>query len=222
MKLTSRHCLLSCLIISSTVFAQALPTSNKSPQTITINNGSEVASLDPHKVEGVPEGNIILNLLEGLVYEDIEGKAVPGMASSWQNENYTVWTFTIRDDAKWSDGTPVVAEDFVYSWQRLADPKTGSPYSSYLQNAYIENSEAILKGLKPKESLGVKAIDDKHLQVTLSHPVPYFIDMLSHTSMKPVNRKAIEKYGALKGGLLAVWRILRCNPFSHGGYDPVP
>lgn len=124
MKLTSRHCLLSCLIISSTVFAQALPTSNKSPQTITINNGSEVASLDPHKVEGVPEGNIILNLLEGLVYEDIEGKAVPGMASSWQNENYTVWTFTIRDDAKWSDGTPVVAEDFVYSWQRLADPKT--------------------------------------------------------------------------------------------------
>ncbi|MTC71536.1 MULTISPECIES: ABC transporter substrate-binding protein [Providencia] len=201
MKLTTKHSLLSCLIFSLAISAQAssIPDKSSSNKTsinkIVVNNGSEVTSLDPHKVEGVPEGNIILNLLEGLVYDDINGVAVPGMATSWQNENYTTWTFTLRDDAKWSDGTPVVAEDFVYSWQRLADPKTGSPYSSYLQNAYIENADAILKGQKPKESLGVKALDDKHLQVTLSHPVPYFIDMLSHTSMKPVNRKAIEKYG---------------------------
>ncbi|NHX33636.1 oligopeptide ABC transporter substrate-binding protein OppA, partial [Escherichia coli] len=93
---------------------------------ITINNGSEVTSLDPHKVEGVPESNVILNLLEGLVYTDVDGKSVPGVAKSWSNENFTTWIFTLRDDAKWSDGSPVTAEDFVYSWQRLSDPNTGS------------------------------------------------------------------------------------------------
>lgn len=171
------------------------PVSASIKQAITINNGTEVSSLDPHKVEGIPESNIILNLLEGLVYTDVDGKVTPGVAESWTNDNYTTWVFTLRDNAKWSDGTPVTAQDFVYSWQRLADPKTGSPYSSYLQNAYIENASEILKGKKPIESLGVKALDEKHLQVTLTHPVPYFIDMLNHTAMKPVNRKAIEKYG---------------------------
>lgn len=168
---------------------------NSPPQVITINNGSEVTSLDPHKVEGVPEGNIILNLLEGLVYTDVDGKITPGVAESWTNDNYTKWVFILRDNARWSDGMPVTAQDFVYSWQRLADPKTGSPYSSYLQSAYIENASAILKGDMPIESLGVKALDDRHLQVTLSHPVPYFLDMLNHTSMKPVNKKGIAKYG---------------------------
>lgn len=167
----------------------------KVKQVITINNGSEVTSLDPHKVEGVPESNVILNLLEGLVYTDVDGKSVPGVAKSWSNENFTTWIFTLRDDAKWSDGSPVTAEDFVYSWQRLSDPNTGSPYSSYLQNAYILNADAILAGKMPATALGVKALDPQHLQVTLSHPVPYFVDMLSHTSMKPVNKSAIQRHG---------------------------
>lgn len=170
-------------------------TKNVSPQIITINNGSEVVSLDPHKVEGVPESNIILNLLEGLVYTDIDGKLTPGVAKNWENDKYTRWIFTLREDARWSDGTQVIAEDFVYSWRRLADPKTGSPYSSYLQNAYIENAAEILKGDMPVESLGVKALDNHHLEVTLSRPVPYFVDMLGHTAMKPVNMKIIEQYG---------------------------
>ena len=196
---------IKCLSILSFLFlvseAQTSElTKNTSPintllQTVTINNGSEVVSLDPHKVEGVPESNIILNLLEGLFYADIDGKSTPRVAKSWSNENYTSWVFTLREDARWSDGTPVIAEDFVYSWRRLADPKTGSPYSSYLQNAYIENAAEILKGTMPAESLGVKALDNHHLQVTLSHPVPYFVDMLAHTSMKPVNMKTVEKYG---------------------------
>lgn len=167
----------------------------KPVQSITINNGSEVTSLDPHKVEGVPESNVILNLLEGLVYSDVDGNIVPGVAKSWTNENYVTWVFTLRDNARWSDGSPVTAEDFVYSWQRLADPKTGSPYSSYLQNAYILNADAILAGEKPANELGVTALDSHHLQVTLSHPVPYFVEMLFHTAMKPVNKHAIEKYG---------------------------
>ncbi|MCW6538313.1 ABC transporter substrate-binding protein [Yersinia ruckeri] len=164
-------------------------------QSITINNGAEVSSLDPHKVEGVAETNVILNLLEGLVSNDAEGHIIPAVATHWENNDFKVWTFHLRDDAVWSDGTPVTAEDFVYSWQRLVDPKVGSPYASYLQYARIDNVDDVLKGIKKPETLGVKALDGKTLQVTLSQPVPYFISMLSHTSMKPVNREVVEKFG---------------------------
>ncbi|HHQ6600395.1 ABC transporter substrate-binding protein [Serratia fonticola] len=164
-------------------------------QRMVINNGSEVASLDPHKVEGTPESNIILNLLEGLVSTDANGHLAPVVAESWENTDYQTWTFHLRPGAVWSDGSPVTAQDFVYSWQRLADPKTGSPYASYLQYARIENIDAILAGKKPPESLGVSAIDDKTLKVTLSEPVPYFVSMLSHTSMKPVKQAVVEKFG---------------------------
>lgn len=164
-------------------------------QRMVINNGSEVASLDPHKVEGTPESNIILNLLEGLVSTDANGHLAPAVAENWENTDYQTWTFHLRPGAVWSDGSPVTAQDFVYSWQRLADPKTGSPYASYLQYARIENIDAILAGKKPPESLGVSAIDDKTLRVTLSEPVPYFVSMLSHTSMKPVKQAVVEKFG---------------------------
>lgn len=164
-------------------------------QRMVINNGSEVASLDPHKVEGTPESNIILNLLEGLVSTDANGHLAPAVAESWENTDYQTWTFHLRPGAVWSDGSPVTAQDFVYSWQRLADPKTGSPYASYLQYARIENIDAILAGKKPPESLGVSAIDEKTLKVTLSEPVPYFVSMLSHTSMKPVKQSVVEKFG---------------------------
>ncbi|WP_199061765.1 ABC transporter substrate-binding protein [Serratia sp. ASV30] len=164
-------------------------------QRMVINNGSEVASLDPHKVEGTPESNIILNLLEGLVSTDANGHLAPAVAENWENTDYQTWTFHLRPGAVWSDGSPVTAQDFVYSWQRLADPKTGSPYASYLQYARIENIDAILAGKKPPESLGVSAIDEKTLKVTLSEPVPYFVSMLSHTSMKPVKQSVVEKFG---------------------------
>ncbi|CUW21052.1 Periplasmic oligopeptide-binding protein precursor [Serratia grimesii] len=164
-------------------------------QSIVINNGTEVASLDPHKVEGIPESNIILNLLEGLVSTDANGHVVPAAAAQWENQDFKTWTFHLRPDAVWSDGSPVTAQDFVYSWQRLADPKTGSPYASYLQYAKIENIDDILTGKKSPQTLGIKAIDDKTLQVSLSEPVPYFISMLSHTSLKPVKRSVVEKFG---------------------------
>ncbi|MGK3125328.1 ABC transporter substrate-binding protein [Candidatus Pantoea formicae] len=164
-------------------------------QRIVINNGSEVASLDPQKTEGVPESNVIRNLLEGLVETDNNGQIVPGVAASWHQEQGRVWTFTLRDDARWSNGETVTAQDFVYSWQRLADPKTASPYASYLQAAHVGNIDAILAGKAPPTELAVKALDAHHLQVTLSEAVPYFIDMLAHTAMKPVNRAAVEKWG---------------------------
>lgn len=163
-------------------------------QSITINNGTEVASLDPHKTEGVPESDVITNLLEGLVSTDNQGHLVPGVAQQWQQQG-NVWTFTLRPDARWSNGDPVTAADFVYSWQRLVDPKTASPYASYLQYGHVLNIDEILAGKKPPSALGVKALDDHRLQVTLSQPVPYFIAMTENTALKPVHRQTVEQWG---------------------------
>lgn len=126
---------------------------------------------------------------------DANGHVVPAAATSWENQNYQQWTFHLRPGAVWSDGSPVTAQDFVYSWQRLADPKIASPYASYLQYTKVENIDDILTGKKSPQTLGVKALDDQTLQVTLSEPVPYFISMLSHTSLKPVKRTVVEKFG---------------------------
>lgn len=164
-------------------------------QTLVRNNGSEVQSLDPHKIEGVPESNISRDLFEGLLVSDLDGHPAPGVAESWDNKDAKVWTFHLRKDAKWSDGTPVTAQDFVYSWQRSVDPNTASPYASYLQYGHIAGIDEILEGKKPITDLGVKAIDDHTLEVTLSEPVPYFYKLLVHPSTSPVPKAAIEKFG---------------------------
>lgn len=196
-QLLSQVIALSMGVSVSSIMAATIPAGvTLAPQqTMVINNGGEVSSLDPQKIEGVPESNVILNLLEGLTTTDNNGHVVPGVAESWRSEQGKIWTFTLRADAKWSNGDPVTAADFVYSWQRLVDPRTASPYASYLQYAHIKNIDAILAGKKSPDQLGVKALDDHHLQVTLSEPVPYFIALTAHTSLKPVNRKALEQWG---------------------------
>ncbi|CDZ83247.1 oligopeptide ABC transporter substrate-binding protein [Citrobacter koseri] len=164
-------------------------------QTLVRNNGSEVQSLDPHKIEGVPESNVSRDLFEGLLISDVEGHPSPGVAEKWENKDFKVWTFHLRKNAKWSDGTPVTAHDFVYSWQRLANPNTASPYASYLQYGHIANIDDIIAGKKPATDLGVKAIDDNTFEVTLSEPVPYFYKLLVHPSVSPVPKAAVEKFG---------------------------
>ncbi|WP_367671211.1 oligopeptide ABC transporter substrate-binding protein OppA [Serratia symbiotica] len=164
-------------------------------QEIVRNNGAEVQSLDPHKIESVPENNITRDLMEGLANNSPDGSIVPGVAESWDNKDAKVWIFHLRKDAKWSNGKPVTAQDFVYSWQRLVDPRTASPYASYLQYAHVENVDAIIAGKKDKSTLGVQAIDDHTFQVTLTEPVPYLVEMTPHYAMKPVYQAAVEKFG---------------------------
>ncbi|WP_318439175.1 ABC transporter substrate-binding protein [Photobacterium leiognathi] len=178
-------------------FAAQVPADTKlaDKQELVRGNGTEPESLDPQKVSGVPESNVIRDLLEGLVNQDSKGNLVPGAAKSWETEDYKTWTFHIRDDAKWSNGDPVTAEDFVYTWRRLADPKTASPYASYIQMTTMANAEDIIAGKKAPETLGVEAVDSKTLKVTLDKPVSYFASMLVHTSMKPVNQKVVEMFG---------------------------
>ncbi|MGJ0629267.1 oligopeptide ABC transporter substrate-binding protein OppA [Xenorhabdus bovienii] len=164
-------------------------------QVLVRNNGSEPQSLDPHKIEGVPESNIARDLFEGIVINGPNGEILPGVATHWENQDFKVWTFHLRKDAKWSNGNPVTAQDFVYSWRRLADPNTASPYASYLQYAHIINVDDVIKGKQKPESLGVKALDDHTFQVTLSEPVPYLVRLLIHSTMSPVHRATVEKYG---------------------------
>ncbi|AUV01324.1 oligopeptide ABC transporter substrate-binding protein OppA [Phytobacter ursingii] len=189
--------ILSALIAGNVAMAADVPAGVQlaEKQTLVRNNGSEVQSLDPHKIEGVPESNVSRDLFEGLLVSDVEGHPSAGVAEKWENKDFKVWTFHLRKDAKWSDGSPVTAHDFVYSWQRLADPKTASPYASYLQYGHIANIDDIIAGKKPTSDLGVKAIDDNTFEVTLSEPVPYFYKLLVHPSVSPVPKAVVEKFG---------------------------
>ncbi|WP_218659200.1 oligopeptide ABC transporter substrate-binding protein OppA [Citrobacter portucalensis] len=189
--------ILTALVAGNVATAAVVPAGVQlaEKQTLVRNNGSEVQSLDPHKIEGVPESNINRDLFEGLLISDVDGKPSPGVAEKWENKDFKVWTFHLRKDAKWSDSTPVTAQDFVYSWQRLANPNTASPYASYLQYGHIVNIDDIIAGKKPVTDLGVKALDDHTFEVTLSEPVPYFYKLLVHSSVSPVPRAAVEKFG---------------------------
>ena len=189
--------ILTALVAGNVATAAVVPAGVQlaEKQTLVRNNGSEVQSLDPHKIEGVPESNINRDLFEGLLISDVDGKPSPGVAEKWENKDFKVWTFHLRKDAKWSDGTPVTAQDFVYSWQRLANPNTASPYASYLQYGHIVNIDDIIAGKKPITDLGVKALDDHTFEVTLSEPVPYFYKLLVHSSVSPVPSAAVEKFG---------------------------
>ncbi|OAU96323.1 ABC transporter substrate-binding protein [Moraxella catarrhalis] len=163
-------------------------------QELTVNNRAEPESLDPHKVSGVPESDILRQMFVGLTTTDPEGNTIPGMAAEWSSEDNKVWIFKLRD-ANWSNGDPVTAHDFVYSFQRLGDPNTASPYATYLADAKVVNAQAIVDGQSAPDTLGVRAIDDKTLEVTLSEPVPYFPHMLIHTSVKPVHKATVEAFG---------------------------
>ncbi|CAM7665203.1 oligopeptide ABC transporter substrate-binding protein OppA [Leclercia adecarboxylata] len=189
--------ILTALIAGNVAMAADVPAGVQlaEKQTLVRNNGAEVQSLDPHKIEGVPESNVNRDLFEGLLVTDVDGHPVAGVAEKWENKDFKVWTFHLRKDAKWSDGSPVTAQDFVYSWQRLADPNTASPYASYLQYGHIANIDDIITGTKPITDLGVKAIDDNTFEVTLSEPVPYFYKLLVHPSVSPVPKAAVEKFG---------------------------
>lgn len=155
----------------------------------------EPASLDPAKAVGLPEIQVIRDLFEGLTNQDAKGNSVPGVATQWQTTDNQTWIFTLRKDARWSDGEPVTANDFVYSWRRLVDPKVGSTFAWFAELAGMQNAAAITKGEMSPDKLGVVALDDRRLKVMLDKPVPYFLGLTSNFSLYPVSAKAIEKSG---------------------------
>lgn len=156
----------------------------------------EISSFDPQLVEDVEGSAVARNLFEGLLNADMAGNPSPGVAERYEsNEDNTKWTFYLRDNAKWSDGKPVTAHDFVYAWKRASDPELGSPYSWYMSLMSIENVQAILDGEMDKDELGVRAIDDYTLEVDLTRSIPYFPQMVMHATTFPSPEWVIEEHG---------------------------
>lgn len=164
-------------------------------QQLVISNGNEPQSLDPHKTVGTPEQKIMRDLLEGLFILDRHGEVTPGMALYAYSPDKKIWTFYMRPGAHWSNGDPLTAVDFVYSWQRLADPQTAAPRADILQIMKVVNIEEVLAGKLPPEALGVKALGPLTLQLSLSQPLGFLKKMLVHSSLLPVHQETIKQHG---------------------------
>ena len=159
-------------------------------------NGGEPADLDPQNVQGVPEHHIIKALFEGLVtMHPRDLSAQPGVAERWEvSPDGKTFTFALRANARWSDGQPVTADDFVQSYERILNPKFAAPYA---ENLYLMvGAEEYNKGkLTDFAQVGVKAPDKRKLQITLRAPAPFFIGMLRHYSWFPVPMATVTKFG---------------------------
>ena len=156
-----------------------------------------VKSLDPQLISSVEDADVARGIFEGLYNSDSNGNLVPAGALSFETSaDLKTYTFHLRPEAKWSNGDPVTAADYVYGWQRLVDPALASEYAYYLELAQVVNAADITAGKKPVTELGIKAIDDHTLQVTLDNPLPYFPKMLTNTSTFPAPKATIEKFGA--------------------------
>ncbi|MGR3721764.1 peptide ABC transporter substrate-binding protein [Abyssibius alkaniclasticus] len=166
-------------------------------QTFTYRILDEFSAVDPGIAEDVSGAEVIRDLFEGLMNQDENGNLVPGVATGYTtNDAKNVYTFTLRPEAMWSNGTPVTANDFVYAWRRAADPATASPYAWYIELMSIENAAAVIAGEMPTDALGVTAIDDYTLEVRLSGSLPYFPLMTTHTTTFPVPQAVVEEFGA--------------------------
>ena len=167
-------------------------------QVLNRTEKQEIPTMDSSKSTDTLSSQILGNTMEGLYRLDQNNKPIPAAAeSSTKSEDGKKYTFKLRKDAKWSNGDPVTAKDFVFAWQRLLDPKTAAEYAFI---AYpLKNAEAINKGQADVSTLGAKAVDDYTLEVELETPVPYFLNLVAFPSYYPLNEKTVkekgEKYG---------------------------
>ena len=168
------------------------------PQILHLGNGAEPKALDPHVVTGVTEHNIISALLEGLVTEDPKTlEPQPGAAESWTvSDDGTVYTFALRSNGKWSNGDTVTAHDFVFSFERMLSPGLSAEYAEML--FVMKNAAAFHEGtLTDFSQVGVRAVNDSTLEITLNAGTPYFLSMLNHYSWYPVHPPTILKHGKM-------------------------
>ncbi|MCC2324669.1 MULTISPECIES: peptide ABC transporter substrate-binding protein [Bacillus] len=163
-------------------------------QVFNKTENQEIPTMDTSKSTDTLGSQILGNTMEGLYRLDKENKPIPAAAeSSTKSEDGKKYTFKLRKDAKWSNGDPVTAKDFVFAWQRLLDPKTAAEYAFIAFP--IKNAEAVNKGEKPVTELGVKAVDDLTLEVELDQAVPYFLNLVAFPSYYPLNEKFVKEKG---------------------------
>ncbi|WP_090692102.1 peptide ABC transporter substrate-binding protein [Bacillus sp. 166amftsu] len=163
-------------------------------QVLNRTETNEIPTMDTSKNTDTLGSQILGNTMEGLYRLDKDNKPIPAAAeSSTKSEDGKKYTFKLRKDAKWSNGDPVTAKDFVYAWQRLVDPKTAAEYAFIAY--YIKNAEAINQGKAEVSTLGVKAVDDYTLEVELERATPYFLNLTAFVSYYPLNEKFVKEKG---------------------------
>ena len=184
---------------SASVLAATHPVTGETladDQTFTYSMLDEFTTADPQMVEDVEGSYFVRDLFEGLMNQDADGNLIPGVATGYTtNDAKDVYTFTLRDNARWSDGNPVTAHDFVYAWRRLADPATASPYSWFADIMALENVGAVMSGESPPEALGIRALDNHTLEVRLTASLPYFAAMTTHASTFPSPQWTVRTFG---------------------------
>ena len=171
------------------------------PKEITVDTTSEPPELNPIKNSSTGGGNVLRHIMEGLIYLDKDNSPHAGMAESWDvSDDKLTYTFHIRKDAKWTNGDPVTANDFVFSWNTLFTPATGSVYASTWAPLLVGASDVLNAAddatlQTALSNVGWKAIDDYTLEVKLTNPYPYFVSLLSFYSFAPLNEKAYTEIG---------------------------
>ena len=183
---------LALFALSATLFVSC--SDPKTVKEFVMSNGSE-PTLDPNLMTDIPSTNVYLGLFEGLVqYDPKTNLGIPGVAKSWTvSPDGLTLTFKLRN-SQWSDGTPVTAQDFVYSMLRILNPATGAEYA-YMPGMVIKGAAEYNAGTGKAEDVGVKAIDANTLEYTLIGPAPYAVDMFAHSAFGPVPKQAIDKFG---------------------------
>lgn len=184
----------SALAATAICMTTAFTTMTANAETLlNIANMGEPASMDPHYVSGTWENDVVGDMYLGLMTEDQRAEPVYGAAESHTvSDDGLTYTFKLRDH-NWTDGTPVTAHDFEFSFRRILSPETAAEYAYLLYT--IENGEAVNSGDMPLEKLGVRAIDDKTLEIKLGNPAPYFLAQLTHYTAYPVPKHLVEKHG---------------------------
>lgn len=187
----------ACLMLAACSGGKSRVDEGDATGVLHFGNATEPQGLDPHTTTGVPEANIQEALFEGLVSKDpVTLEPVPGMAERWDvSADGRTYTFHIRANARWSDGTPLTAEDFRWTWWRALQPALGNEYAYMLFP--IRNAEDYFGGkIKDFAEVGVRVLDPLTLEVQLTNPTPYFAQLASHHSYLALPRHVIEKYGA--------------------------
>jgi oligopeptide transport system substrate-binding protein len=187
--------LVFCLVLTACGGGGESTTNDASKNTLVLTDKSEPPNLDSAKSTDQVSFQILTNALEGLMRLDKDQKLVPGVAESYTvSSDKLTYTFTLRDNAKWSDGKAVTAHDFEYAWKRALDPKTASEYAYILEP--IKNAMEYNAGEAKAEDVGVKALDDKTLKVTLKAASPYFLELTTFATYMPQRKDVVEKFGS--------------------------
>lgn len=165
-----------------------------SDEDLNVMMETPVESLDPQQATDGTSFEVIADYTDGLMQMDENGEPVKALAESYDvSDDGLTYTFKIRDDANWSNGDPVTAQDFVFAWQRAVDPSVASEYAYMLSDiGQVKNAADIIAGTKDKSELGVTAVDDKTMKVELNVPVPYFLSLMYFPTFYPVNEKFFE------------------------------